>query len=225
MALVHHCTSLVLFNGTVSNTEMVRALTWLDAYYSSHSFFDLNWNGLIWEVKLHFQLCGGNMYMSTTISAYYWVSLTSITSSLHAVSPLSTYHYARWEHTSSSLSLWEFTPQQYHTKVFPWLIGHWHTQDATHEELYSASLLALFKPWKALADLDTPGMSFQDSLAAFLASDCCTCKDQVDNIRYIHSMVFLSHNNTFTSLVFFDMFIVTYLHPVICPVLSDSLMW
>jgi len=75
------------------------------------------------------------------------------------------------------------------------LIGHWHAQDAAHEELYSASLLALFKLWKALADLDTPGMSFQDSLATFLASDCCTCKDKVNNIRYIHSKGVLEHEN------------------------------
>jgi len=73
-------------------------------------------------------------------------------------------------------------------KAVPRLIGHWHAQDPTHEEPYAASLLALFKPWKALADLDTPGMSFQDSLAVFLASNDCTCKDEVDNIRYIHRM-------------------------------------
>jgi len=80
--------------------------------------------------------------------------------------------------------------QQYHTKAFPQLIGHWHAQDATHEELYSASLLALFKPWKALADLDTPGMLFQNSLATFLTSNCCTCKDKVNTLDTSTAWVF-----------------------------------
>jgi len=104
----------------------------------------------------------------------------------HAISP-----HARQLHTSSSLSPWEFTLEQYHTKAFPQLIGQWHAHDdATHEELYSASLLALFKTWKALADLDTPGILFQESLPMFLSSDGCAHKDQVDNIKYVHSMGF-----------------------------------
>ena len=114
----------------------------------------------------------------------------------HAISP-----YARWLHTSSSLSLWGFKSEQYHAKAFPWLIGQWSTHDATHEELYSASLLVIFKPWKALADLDTPGISFQESLALFLFSDSCTHKDQVNT----STAWVLNHTNTFTSLVFFDM--------------------
>ena len=79
--------------------------------------------------------------------------------------------------------------QQYHTKAFPQLIGHWHAQDATHEELYSASLLALFKLWKALADLDTHGILFEVSLAVSLCSWPPTAA-QVDNIRYVQSTGF-----------------------------------
>jgi len=119
------------------------------------------------------------------------LSLTSITSSHHAMCPLSTYHYTTQPHTSSSL-MWEFTSKQYHAMAFPQLIGRWHTHDATHEELYSASLLTLFKSWNALADLDTLGISVQESLAVFLSSDGCACKDQVDNIKYVHSMGFLA---------------------------------
>jgi len=103
----------------------------------------------------------------------------------HAISP-----YARRLHTLSSLSLWEFTSEQYHPKAFPWLIGQWYAHNATHEELYSACLLALFKPWKAPADLDMPGILFQESLAVFLSSDSCACKDQVNNIKYVHNMGF-----------------------------------
>jgi hypothetical protein len=96
----------------------------------------------------------------------------------HAISP-----HARQPYTLSSLSLWEFTSEQYHAKAFPQLIGQQHAHDATHEELYSASLLALFKTWKALADLDMPGILFQESLAMFLSSDSCAHKDQVENIK------------------------------------------
>jgi len=93
----------------------------------------------------------------------------------HAIS-----RHARQLHTSSSLSLWEFTSEQYHTKAFPPLIGQWCSHNnATHEELYSASLLALFKTWKALADLDMPGISFQESLAMFLSSDGCATKTRL----------------------------------------------
>ena len=75
--LVHHCTSSALFNGAVSNTEMVSALTWLDAHYSSHSFFNLNWNNLVWEVKTHFQLCGGK-HICVHHHLYLLLSLTHI---------------------------------------------------------------------------------------------------------------------------------------------------
>jgi hypothetical protein len=69
--------------------------------------------------------------------------------------------------------------------------------------------------------LDTLGILFQESLAVFLSSDGCACKDQVDNIKYVHSMGFWPYKYIY--IIYFVLY-VTYLCPMICLALSDTLM-
>jgi hypothetical protein len=62
-SLAMQCASSYLFNGGVSTTEMVRILANLDHGYSSHSFVELYWDGLVRLVKKEFQLVGGNRWV------------------------------------------------------------------------------------------------------------------------------------------------------------------
>jgi len=54
------------------------------------------------------------------------------------------------------------------------------------EELYCASLLALFKLWRVLEELHVPGISFNTYIVLFLALASDKVSDLVDNIRYSH---------------------------------------
>jgi hypothetical protein len=62
------------------------------------------------------------------------------------------------------------------------------TQQEKDEELYCASLLALFKPWRVLGDLHVLGISFSASLVSFLASADNKVGDLVGNIKYSYNM-------------------------------------
>jgi len=68
----------------------------------------------------------------------------------------------------------------------PQWIGCWSLRQERDEELYCASLLALFKPWRVLEDLHVPGISFNTYLVLFLALAGDKVSDLVDNIRYSH---------------------------------------
>jgi hypothetical protein len=76
------------------------------------------------------------------------------------------------------------------TSIFADLSFRWSPQQEKDEELYCASLLALFKPWRVLGDLHVPGISFSASLVSFLnlASADNKVGDLVGNIKYSHHM-------------------------------------
>ena len=57
--LVGHCASSVMFDGGISPTEMVRAIKGQTAY-TSHTFMDLDWDGLVCAVKTHLGLAGSD---------------------------------------------------------------------------------------------------------------------------------------------------------------------
>jgi hypothetical protein len=129
----------------------------------------------------------------------------TITPRLYARAPTSTVKYSTHDEKWASLSLWEFTlmPRTSPTltegehdsgmmkigedNLMPLLIGHWAPQWVTDDELYCASLLALLKPWRALADLHSPGLSFTKALDCFLDGNN-KCWDIVDNIIWMHRM-------------------------------------
>jgi hypothetical protein len=61
-SLIQDCATSVLFNGNVSSLEMMRAITGLGCGYTSHTFTELHWDGLVKTVKTSLVLHGNNRY-------------------------------------------------------------------------------------------------------------------------------------------------------------------
>jgi len=73
-------------------------------------------------------------------------------------------------------------------ETLPRIIGRWfpRNDDVQQAELYAASMLLLFKPWRDFADLKAPGESFTESLKVFIAVMGKRELQILDNIQYYH---------------------------------------
>jgi hypothetical protein len=67
----------------------------------------------------------------------------------------------------------------------PHVVGRWRPHDDDDNELYCASLLTLFKPWRTWQDLKTS--SYADSLENFMDLDH-EAAFLISNMRYTHSV-------------------------------------
>jgi hypothetical protein len=110
----------------------------------------------------------------------------------------STVAYVTWADEWADISLWDFSLGHHEMEkscclvndvmlvggsaALQW-IGRWSPPQERDEELYCASLLALFKPWRVLEDLHVPGISFNTYFVLFLA---LAGNKVSDNIRYSH---------------------------------------
>jgi len=157
---------------------------------------------LLFRGQKEFRLVGGNRWVFSQFRHCIWLTITP---ELYARAPTSMVKYSTHEEKWASLSLWKFTLMPWtsptlmkpecnsgmmkigEANLMPLLIGCWAPQWVTDDELYCASLLALLKPWRALADLHSPGVSFNKALDCFL-DDNHKCRDIVDNIIHMHRM-------------------------------------
>jgi hypothetical protein len=123
------------------------------------------------------------------------VSHPQLLESVTYVLKFSTVAYATWADKWADISLGTFLwdiiclvndVMMVGGSAAPQWIGCWSPQQERDEELYCASLLALFKPWRVLEDLHVLGISFNTYLVSFLALAGDKVSDLVDNIRYSH---------------------------------------
>jgi hypothetical protein len=116
---------------------------------------------------------------------------------------MSTSAYSNRPTEIENFSLWEFIihsgnahldssiPSQQSLAVshdiIPRVVGCWSPSSDKDIELYSASLLALFKPWRTLNTLRINGSSFSQSLNGIETAE--TEKHHlIENMRYTHTL-------------------------------------
>ena len=74
-------------------------------------------------------------------------------------------------------------------ETLPRFIGRWFptaNDPNSDNELYSASILLLLKPWRMLSDLKHPDEAFGGALTHFLTTATSKEKDMIENIQYYH---------------------------------------